>query len=78
MWRTFPSLQPTDLKVIAAPTLVIVGRHDIVSVEHAGRMAELLPHGSLAVIPGGHNTPVTHAEQVNAMIAGFLGITLSG
>jgi len=77
MWRTFPSLQPADLTAIATPTLVTVGRHDIVSVEHADQMAELLPHDSLAVIPGGHNTPVTHAERVNALIAGFLGITLT-
>lgn len=78
MWRTFPSLQPADLKAIAASALVIVGQHDIVSVEHAGRMAELLPHGSLAIIPGGHNTPVTHAARVNALIARFLRIAVSG
>ena len=74
MWRTFPVLKPPDLQEISIPTLVIVGEHDDISIEHARQMATLLPHGFLKVIPGGHSTPVTHCIQVNAAIADFLGI----
>lgn len=74
MWRIYPVLQPVDLNAITAPTLVIVGKHDIVSIGHAKRMAGLLPHGRLELVPGGHSTPVTHSTQVNAAIGGFLGI----
>ncbi len=74
MWRTFPVLKPLDLEKITAPTLVIVGKHDVVSVEHERQMVDLLPHGSLNVVPGGHFSLVTHPNQVNEAIARFLCI----
>lgn len=73
MWRTRPNLQPADLADIAAPTLVIVGDADFVSTAHARLMAKWLANGSLAVIAGGHFTPVTQARRVNEWIARFLG-----
>ena len=77
MWRTFPMLQPIDLKEITAPTLVIVGEHDMVTIEHAKKMATLLPNGFLEVVPGGHSTPVTHSVLINAAIATFFEIPAS-
>ena len=57
---------------------VIVGEHDQITLDHARRMADLLPHGTLAVIPGGgHATPITQAQQVNALLGNFLGIPLT-
>ena len=74
MWRIRPNLEAADLAEIAAPTLVIVGESDIVSISHARQMSEQLAHGSLVIIPGGHFTPVTQARRVNGLIAEFLGI----
>ncbi|GAB6909700.1 conserved hypothetical protein [Desulfosarcina cetonica] len=74
MWRMRPNLQLADLAKMGAPTLVIVGEKDVVSLAHARQMAEALGHGTLAIVPGGHFTPVTHARRVNALIAAFLGI----
>jgi pimeloyl-ACP methyl ester carboxylesterase len=74
MWRTRPMMEPFDVKNIAIPTLVIIGRKDIISLDHAKQMAGLLPHGFLEVIPGGHSTPVTHSNLVNAAVARFLEI----
>jgi len=74
MWRTFPALEPIDLKQISPPCLVIVGDDDIISMEHTKQMANLLPHSSLKIISGGHSTPVTHSGQVNEAIAKFLDI----
>ncbi len=76
MWRNFPVLQSVDLQEISVPTLVIVGENDVVSIDHAQQMADLLPHGSLKVVPGGHSTPITHSKQVNEAIAEFLGIPI--
>lgn len=73
MWRTRPNLQRADLEAVAAPTLVIVGDADVVSTTHARLMAKWLANGSLAVIAGGHFTPVSHARRVNELIARFLG-----
>jgi pimeloyl-ACP methyl ester carboxylesterase len=72
MWQTRPNLQRADLAAITAPTLVIVGETDVVSASHAGQMAQWLPNGTLAIVAGGHFTPVTHARQVNELIAEFL------
>ena len=72
MWRTCPVLQAIDLENIKIPTLVIVGQHDIISIQHAKHMAELLPYGSLNIIPGGHYTPVTNSTEVNKAINKFL------
>ncbi|MCF7973417.1 MAG: alpha/beta hydrolase [Phycisphaerae bacterium] len=76
MWRTRPQLEPDDLTKIGCPVLVIVGEADVVPVSHAERLAESLPQGSMAVLPGGHFTPVTKSREVNTLIAKFLDIVL--
>jgi pimeloyl-ACP methyl ester carboxylesterase len=78
MWRRYPVLQPIDLQEIATPMLVIVGKHDMISVKHAKQMAELLPHGELIVLPGGHSTPVTQSVRLNNAISNFLQISPAG
>lgn len=50
----FKDWPDSDLTSIAAPTLVVVGDHDIVLPEHAMKMARLLPKGRLMIVPGGH------------------------
>ena len=72
MWRTRPNLTPADLEKITVPTMVIVGEKDVVSVSHARRMAAALGNGTLAILPGGHFTPVTQARRVNGLIDAFL------
>jgi pimeloyl-ACP methyl ester carboxylesterase len=43
-----------DIKSIQAPTLIVIGDRDLPSPKHAAKMARLLPHGRLAILPGGH------------------------
>lgn len=74
LWRTAPTLTTADLRVVQAPSLVIVGSRDAIRVEHAREMADLLPHGELLVVKGGgHSLPITHADVIDSAIAGFLG-----
>jgi pimeloyl-ACP methyl ester carboxylesterase len=40
------------LGAIAAPTLLVVGDHDFVRLEHAVEMHELIPGSQLGVLPG--------------------------
>ncbi len=71
-----------DLQRIAAPTLVVVGDRDVVRVDHAVQMSQLLPHGRLAVIPGSHGEVLGEAatrragnrmpELFTAMVEDFL------
>lgn len=75
LWRVAPQLKPADLQAIAAPTLVIAGENDIIDLPHSGELAQRLKRGQLEIVPGaGHAAPVTHAEQVNRLIASFLQV----
>ena len=77
LWRTAPQLDHSDLQAITAPTLVITGENDIIELSHSSELAQMLANGKLEIVPGaGHAAPVTHARQINQLIASFLGIEL--
>lgn len=60
---------------IAAPTLVLAGeRTNPAELRVVRRLAEVLPRATLQLFPDlGHMGPITHAAEVNAAIAAFLG-----
>jgi pimeloyl-ACP methyl ester carboxylesterase len=69
----FQGWTPEEIRSIRAPTLVLIGDHDIVRPEHAVQMFRLLPHAELAVLPGtDHMTMVDRAEWVPSLVAAFL------
>ena len=77
LWRTAPQLAHSDLKAITAPTIVIAGENDIIALSHSRELAQTLANGKLEIVPGaGHAAPITHARQINQLIASFLGIGL--
>ncbi|HEX7133140.1 MAG TPA: alpha/beta hydrolase [Iamia sp.] len=62
-----------DIRTLETPTLVLLGDTDFVTIEHAAGMAELLPHGQLAVVPDATHMGMTRRpEQVLALIRPFL------
>ena len=62
------------LRAIAAPTLVVIGDHDFVRIEHAAEMQELIPDAQLAVLPGTtHVGVVQRVDLLLPMIERFLG-----
>jgi pimeloyl-ACP methyl ester carboxylesterase len=58
--------------VVGAPTLVLQGDRDDVTLEHGAAVAAALPHGRLAVLPGTHALPVENPAVVNALLLWFL------
>jgi len=69
----FKGWTPVDIQSINAPTLVMVGDHDIVRPEHAVLMFRLLPNAQLAVLPGtDHMTIVNRSDWLVPMIETFL------
>ena len=69
----FNGWTPDDIKSIKAPTLVIIGDHDIVRPEHAVLMFRLLPDAQLAILPGtNHMTIVNRSDWLVSMIQTFL------
>lgn len=75
LWRVAPQLKHTDLQAITAPTLVIAGENDIIDLPHSGELAQMLASAKIEIILGaGHAAPVTHARQINHLIASFLDL----
>jgi pimeloyl-ACP methyl ester carboxylesterase len=62
-----------ELRAIRAPTLILIGDQDFISIEHAARMLELIPNAQLAVLPGATHIGMTRRpDQVLAMLVPFL------
>lgn len=50
----FKDYADTQIIAIQSPVLLINGDHDVATSEHIVAMSKLIPHCSLAIIPGGH------------------------
>ena len=62
-----------SLRHIVVPTLVIVGENDKPFVGASQYMAHKIPHARLTVIEGaGHAPNVSHRDQFDAALGGFL------
>jgi pimeloyl-ACP methyl ester carboxylesterase len=72
MLATEPELDLGSLAAVAAPTLVLQGDRDEVTLEHGAAVATALPRGRLAVLPGTHALPLESPEVVNALLVWFL------
>jgi pimeloyl-ACP methyl ester carboxylesterase len=72
-WRSGPGHALNDLASIAAPTLVLVGDDDIITVDHAAAIQREIPGAQLAVVPG--TDPLLQYEKpdlVNRILLDFL------
>ena len=58
--------------MVGAPTLVLQGDRDEVTLEHGAAVAAVLQYGRLAVLPGTHTLPVENPGVVNALLLWFL------
>ena len=62
-----------EIGSVAAPTLLIIGDHDFVRLDHAAEMLDLFPDSRLAVLPGTTHTQVMQRpEQLRALVVPFL------
>ncbi|MFD7078891.1 alpha/beta fold hydrolase [Streptomyces sp. NPDC059918] len=74
MWRGQPTMTPADLGRITAPTLVMAGDDDMVSLEHTTALYRGIPGSQLAVVPGAsHLAPLEKPDLVNRLILDHLG-----
>jgi pimeloyl-ACP methyl ester carboxylesterase len=72
MITTEPEIDLQTLADVNAPTLVLQGDQDEVTVEHSLAVVNALPHARLAVLPGTHAVPVEQPELVNALVVSHL------
>jgi|SRR3974390_671316 len=69
-WKGFSK---EELASIKAPTLIIVGDHDFVRVEHAMETFKVIPNAELAVIPSAsHFVLYSEQERVIPIVKHFL------
>jgi pimeloyl-ACP methyl ester carboxylesterase len=73
VWRTQPRHDAAELARVTAPTLIMLGDKDVLTVEHAALMLRAMPNAQLAVIPGAdHGVVFAKADLVNRLIQDFL------
>jgi pimeloyl-ACP methyl ester carboxylesterase len=72
MFNTEPELDLSELSTVTAPTLVLQGDRDEVTVAHSLEVANALTDGRLAVVPGSHGLPIEQPAVVNELLIGFL------
>lgn len=72
MIQTEPEIDLASLRGISAPTLVLQGDRDLVTVAHSQAVAASMPHARLAVLPGTHLLPIEAPDLVNPLLVAFL------
>ena len=69
-----PNIEPQALSTITAPTLVIVGKRDMIKKSHTALIAANLPNATLVTIPGNHFIAAKNPTAFNRAVAEFLGV----
>jgi pimeloyl-ACP methyl ester carboxylesterase len=73
LMEKYPNFTEKQLGTIKTPILVVVGDHDIISLDHTVSMFASLPHAQLFVVPDAtHIVPVEQPELFNSVILKFL------
>jgi pimeloyl-ACP methyl ester carboxylesterase len=73
MWRTQPRHDMADLARISAPTLILMGDDDVLTIEHAAEMKRAIPDAQLAIVPGtDHGLMFQKPDLVNRLLVDFL------
>jgi pimeloyl-ACP methyl ester carboxylesterase len=72
-WSVSPAHELSDLEALQAPTLVIFGDDDVITLKHAGELADAIPEAQVACVPGtDHVLLFEKPDLVNRIILDFL------
>ena len=67
-----PHIELEQLQTIKAPSLIICGDHDLISIPHTVLIYQNLPNAELWVVPdSGHATLIEHADEFNRTVDEF-------
>jgi pimeloyl-ACP methyl ester carboxylesterase len=72
MFEAEPEIEFSAMAAVTAPTLVLQGDRDDVSLEHSETVAAALGDARLAVLPGSHALPIESPSAVNALLLSWL------
>ncbi len=72
-WTLDSPLPLSRLGEITAPTLVIAGDDDVLTLAHVGELQDGLTNAQVAILPGAtHTAPMEQPDLVNQLILAFL------
>jgi pimeloyl-ACP methyl ester carboxylesterase len=72
MWFEEPHFTHAQLAGIKSPTMVVVGDHDMIKIEHTVELFQSIPKAQLWIVPGsGHMVPNERAPLFNSTVAEF-------
>ena len=67
-----PHIKLAQLHKIKAPSLIICGDHDLISITHTVLIFQNIPHANLWVVPNsGHPTLIEHTDEFNKQVDEF-------
>jgi pimeloyl-ACP methyl ester carboxylesterase len=72
------------VKLVQAPTLILLGDRDVPTPAHTIELSQLLPHARLLVLPGGHGdylgelTATSSGSRFHELTAGLIDEFLNG
>ena len=67
-----PHITLTQLHTIQAPSLIICGDHDLISINHTVIIYQNIPNANLWVVPdSGHGTLIEHADDFDRLVDSF-------
>jgi pimeloyl-ACP methyl ester carboxylesterase len=73
LMEKYPNFTEEQLRQIKIPTMVSVGDHDLINLEHALKLFRSLPHAELFIVPGAtHAVLWEQPELINSEIIKFL------
>ena len=67
-----PHMEPSALRCLTMPTLVIAGTDDIIKEEHTRLIADSIPGSQLAFVEGDHFVANKHPKEFNEVVLRFL------
>jgi pimeloyl-ACP methyl ester carboxylesterase len=73
LMENYPNFTEEQLTQIKIPTMVVVGDHDLINLDHAVKLSRSLPHSELFVVPGAtHVVLWEQPELINSEIIKFI------
>lgn len=70
---TFGGWSDDELKSVSAPSLLVIGDHDFVRIEHAAEILSAIPGAQLGIVPGTtHAHLLRRADVLLPMVTAFL------
>jgi pimeloyl-ACP methyl ester carboxylesterase len=74
-----PNIDVSELEAIEAPTLIMVGEHDVIRPEHALEIYQHLQYGALKVLRNAtHTAPQDDPARFNRTVERFFRRPLDG